>query len=252
MNAPSSDVSSRPTRDRWFYFAASLALLIIMLIGFQSFYLNGKAYPDRPLTPPIRNLSILHGCLMTAWMALAVTQPLLIRKKKARLHRKLGSLGAVLSVGILVTGVMIGIGAARVNPPELKLFGMVPMEFLAIPLSSILMFGAFVALGVWYRHQPEVHRAMMLLASLSAVGAALGRIAPLNQIYAGTWLEVIFSAFLMQVLLAVLLLVVKWSLSRKWDRSLAVGSGAFTLVCILVSLGARTEAWKKVALSLTQ
>jgi hypothetical protein len=62
-------------QERWFYFAASVALLVLTFIGFRMFYLEGRAFPGRPLTPPIRGLLIAHGILMTVWILLAVVQP---------------------------------------------------------------------------------------------------------------------------------------------------------------------------------
>jgi hypothetical protein len=53
---------------------------------------------------------------------------------------------------------------------------------------------------------------MMLLASLSVVAAALGRIAPLNDWYVGTWLEIWFSAFVSILALGVVLLAAKCAL----------------------------------------
>src|SRR6478672_3339813 len=207
MNTSTSRLPTTPSHNRWFYSVASLGLLVLMFIGFQLFYLQGKAFPGRPLTPPIRTLIIIHGCLMTAWMLLAVGQPLLVGARRKQMHMKLGVLGVVLAAFIVVAGVRIGIEAARVTPPELRLFGLNSKEFMAIPLLSILVFGLLILIGVVNRRRPGVHRPMMLMASVSLIGAALGRMAPLNALYAGTWWEVVFTAFFMQVIFAAFLLL---------------------------------------------
>jgi hypothetical protein len=93
---------------------------------------------------------------------------------------KLGVFGAVLAAAIVITGLRIGIEAARVTPPDLQVFGLVPKEFMAVPVLSIPVFGLFVLLGVANRRRPEVYRPMMLMASLSIMGAALGRMTLLN------------------------------------------------------------------------
>ena len=196
MSTPASPLPGTPSHSRWFYSIASLSLLVLMFIGFQLFYLQGKAYPGRPLTPPIRTVIIIHGCLMTAWMLLAVTQPLLVGMRHQRIHMKLGVLGVVLAAAIVIAGLHIGIEAAGMSPPELRVFGLAPKEFMAVPVLSILVFGLFISLGVVNRRRPEVHRPMMLMASVSVIGAATGRITPLNAIYAGTWWELVFSAIL--------------------------------------------------------
>ncbi len=235
------------TGNRWFYSLASLCLLVLMFVGFQLFYLHGQAYPGRPLTPPIRMLVITHACLMTIWMLLAVTQPLLVGAGHKRLHMKLGVFGVLLAAAIVITGLRIGIEAARVAPPELRVFGLAPKEFMAVPVLSILVFGLFVAIGVVNRRRPDVHRPMMLMASVSVIGAALGRITFLNELYAGTWWEVVFSAFFMQVILAAILLAVKCVAIRSFDRWLASGVAVFTVACMGISLGAKSQLWEQVA-----
>jgi len=235
---------------RWFYSLASLSLLVLMFIGFQLFYLQGQSYPGRPITPPIRTWVILHGCLMTVWMLMAVVQPLLVGLRYKRLHMKLGVLGVGLAVGIIVSGVHLGIESARVSPPEMRLFGLAPNEFMAVPVVGILIFGLFVLIGLVNRRRPEVHRPMMLMASLSVMGAALGRIGPLNDLYAGTWWEVMFSALFMQVILTVLLFAVHCVVSKSVDRWFAAGVAAMTLTSVAISQGAKTPAWDQVAVFL--
>jgi hypothetical protein len=239
--------SLRQSHNRWFYSVASLGLLMVMFIGFQLFYLQGKAFPGRPLTPPIRTLVIFHGCLMTAWMLLAVGQPLLVGTRRKRLHMKLGVFGVVLAAGIVVVGVRIGIEAARVAPPELRLFGLDPRQFMAVPVVSILVFALLVFVGVVNRRRPEVHRPMMLMASVSVIGAALGRMPSLNALYAGTWWELVFTAFFMQVIFGALLLVAKCVVNKSFDRWFAAGFATFAVASVAISLGAKTHAWDRVA-----
>ena len=67
------------------------------------------------------------------------------------------------------------------------------------------------------------------MASLAVVAAALGRIAPLNDWYAGTWLEHWFSAFVSILLLGALLLGVKCAIEKRFDRWFAGGLAALPL-----------------------
>lgn len=247
MSASPSISSAAPVHNRWFYSIASFSLLVVMFIGFRLFYLQGQAYPGRPLAEPIRTLIITHGCLMTVWMLLAVGQPLLVATRHKALHMKLGILGLVLAVLNLFVGLRVGIESARIAPPELRLFGLAPKEFMAVPLGSIVIFGLFVLAGILNRRRPYLHRPMMLLASVAVVGAALGRITVLNELYAGTWLEVVFTAFLMDVLLATLLLGVKCVLSRSFDKWFASGVAALVVASLAISLGSRTKVWDQIA-----
>lgn len=243
MNA----TSPKRSHHRLFYSFASIILLVLTLIGFRMFYLNLQAFPGRPLTPPIRTVVITHGVLMTIWMLLSVVQPLLVATRRKRLHMTLGLFGTILAVGIVVTGYLVGVNAARVNPPDLTLFGLNQKQFLTVPLIGVVTFGGFVALGVWHRRRPEVHRPMMFMASLSVVGAALGRMPMLNAWYAGTRLEQWFSAFLSMLILGALLLALKSMMERRFDRWFAGAFAALALICVGISLVAKTEDWVQLA-----
>jgi hypothetical protein len=59
-------------------------------------------------------LTHLHFVVMTSWLALAITQPLLIRAGRWELHRKVGRLSYVVLPMVVVTGyAMLRSGAVR-------------------------------------------------------------------------------------------------------------------------------------------
>jgi hypothetical protein len=220
---------------------------VLMFIGFQLFYLQWKSFPGRPITPPIRTLIVVHAFLMTAWMLLGVVQPLLVGMRHKRLHMKLGVLGVGLAAGMVIAGVWVGIAAARAAPPGLLVFGLDARQFMAVPVLSILLFALFVAVGVANRRRPAVHRPMMLMASVAVIGAAFGRMPPLTALYAGTVWEVVFTAFLMQVIFAAVLVAAKCVVFRSVDRWLVGGFAAMAVACVAISLGAKTQAWDQFA-----
>ena len=159
----------------------------------------------------------------------------------------LGVFGTVLAMAIVVVGYETAIRATRVNPPEMKLFGLVPKAFLTVPLMGVVTFAGFVTMGIINRRRPEIHRPMMFMASMSVIAAAMGRMPALNEWYAGTWVEQWFSAFLTTVVLGVVLLVIKCGLERRWDRWFAGALGVLTLICVATSLVAKTSVWMQVA-----
>jgi hypothetical protein len=242
---------NRPVHDRLFYSLASITLLVATLIGFRLFYLHLQAFPGRPLTPPIRTLLIIHGTLMTLWMLLSVVQPLLVATGRKRVHMTLGKLAAVLAMGIVVAGYLVAVNAARMNPPEMRLFGLAPKEFLTVPLCGIVTFAVFVGIGVGNRRRPEIHRPMMLMASLAIVAAALGRMPQLNDWYAGTRLEYWFSAFVTTLALGAVMLLVKCALEKRFDRWFAIAYGLLVAACMTASLVAKTGQWGQLASVLT-
>lgn len=242
-----SNSSPRSTSPRYFYSLAALLLLALTIIGFRHFYFGGGAYPGRPLTPPIRTLLIAHGIAMTAWILLSVVQPALIASRNRKTHMLLGRIGAVLALAMFFLGWQTGVAAIRVAPPEMRIAGLAPKEFLTVPLMSIVVFLMFVIIGVWQRKRPEIHRPMMLVATLTVCSAAIGRIELFNTWYAGTVLEVWFTAFLSTVLIGVALLVIKSALSKTFDRWLAISVGVLAVISVASSLVAKTAAWDQFA-----
>lgn len=228
---------------RYFYIGSSLLLLVLVFLGFQLFYLQGHAYPGRPLTPPIRNVVIAHGIAMSAWIILFIVQPLLIAARKHRLHMLLGKIGAVLAVGVVVSGVWVTVAAARVNPPDLELWGLVPARFMAISLLSIVLFAGYVAIGIWKRRRPEIHRPMMLLATLVATTAAIDRIAAISSLYAHTIWGQVFGPFFATAVIGAAFLLAKWALTRSFNRFYAAGYAVLVVAGPLIMAVARTEAW---------
>lgn len=238
---------ARPGIGRFFYSGASVVILILSFLGFQEYYLHGRAFPGRDIAPPLHTLIVLHAIAMTAWVILSTVQPLLIVRGSYRTHMTLGLLGAGLAACVVGLGLWLGIQSARITPPEVRIWGETPRQFLTVPALSALLFGAFVAVGVWHRYRPEIHRPMMLMASLAAIPAAVSRIGVLNALYEGTALQSLFGPYLWTVVLATLLLLVKWVATRTPDRWFAIGYASLVAGFILIWRLGTTDAWDRIA-----
>lgn len=236
--------SLRAAAVRWYYPGVALLLLAMALWGFKDFYFAGRAYPDRPITPPIRVLVIAHGVAMMAWMLLFAVQPTLIAVRKRRVHMTLGLAGVGLAACVVVLGMLIGVYSARVAPPDFVLWTLLPKQFAAVPLCSVTLFGVFVAVGVRHRRKPKVHRPMMLCATFSVMAAAIGRIGPLNDLYLGTTLEHVFGPFLFAQVLMGLVLVVHRVLTGSFEKWLWIGFGVLTVASPLIMVIGRTGVWE--------
>lgn len=177
----------------------------------------------------------------------AVRYPaLLIAARRYRAHMILGRLGSVLGAGVVVLGIWTAFAAARSASVEMRWFGMNANQFIAIPLISVAMFGGFVAAAIAMRRRPQVHKALMLLGTLSAMSAPLGRIDTLTNLYVGTIFERAFSAFPATLALGLILLAVKFALERSLDRAMAIGIVVLTAAYWLTSQVARTEPWERL------
>lgn len=244
---PRVQVPTKPKRGRLFYTGAAALVLVLMLLGFQQYYLHGKGYPGRDIAPPMQTLVLLHAIAMTAWVVLFLVQPLLVASGNRRVHMAVGRFGAILAACVVVLGMWVAIQGAPLVPPEFRLWGLAPKAFNMFSVVTIVIFGVFVAVGVYYRRRPDIHRPMMLMATLIVIAAAVARIDPLNALYEGTALQTIFGPLLWTVALATLLLVVKWLITGSFDRWFAIGYACLVGSDLLVWRIANTEAWDRLA-----
>lgn len=228
---------------RYYYSLASLLMLGLTLFGFYNFYLFGKAYPSRPLTPPIKSILIAHGVVMSLWVVLATLQPLLIAGRGRRAHRMFGRAGGVVAIAAVVLGVWVAIAATRVNPPGMVLFGLPTRQFIVVPLLAITLFAFFIGAGIALRKKPTLHKPFMFLGTLSVISASIGRIEIFNRPFAGTTLEYHLSAFTPILILGALLLAAKSLIDRNLDRWFAVGLTIIAVACFAGTHLSRTAAW---------
>lgn len=244
-----SGVRSDPVR--LLYAAAALLLLLLMFLGFQQFYLHGRAYPGQPLAAPIRILLTAHGVVMTLWVVTFVVQALLIAGRNFRIHMAVGPFAVVLAVAMVLLGLWLPIQATRFEP-DFTLWGLNRVHFMAIPILTILTFGTFVAIGIWNRRRAEIHRPMMLLATLSIIPAATDRITGLPDLYAaGIW-GTLLGPFFTAIVLGAVFLVAKSLLTRAFDRCFAAGFAALIVVDLLIMRIAPTDAWGRFAATLVR
>jgi hypothetical protein len=123
---------------------------------------------DPNLTPLVH----MHGLVMSAWIALFLTQTFLIAKRRIELHRRLGLAGAAIATLVLAAGIPTLIrGAARQSHDVHStrfLWMLVAFDGVAL----VLFAGLFCA-EIVFRGRPDYHKRLMLLATLSCWGRRL-------------------------------------------------------------------------------
>jgi hypothetical protein len=232
---------------RYFYSIAAIVMLGLAMIGFRDFYFEGRSYPGRPINPPIRQLIIVHGIAMTAWLILSIIQPLLIATRRRRLHMALGRVGAVVASVIVVIGLVVATRSTAVAIPDETFGALTPEQFMALPYASILMFGLLVAVGVWQRKRPAIHKPMIFLATLCAMSAPMDRIDAIRGLYSETFLYSIWGGFFSTLVLGAIALFLRCVLARSFDRWFAIGLASLFLVFAVTMQVATTSAWGWVA-----
>jgi hypothetical protein len=232
---------------RWFFTFCGVVFAACAIVGFKHFYFEGRAYPGREITPPIRAAVVAHGASMTLWLLLTVVQPLLVASGCCRAHRRFGAFGAAVALAVVLLGVRVGVHSARVSPPDFVLWGMLPPSFMAVPVVSVVGFGVFVALAVLWRNRPDRHRAMIFSANLATLSAAVSRIDALNALYLGTVWETWFGPFFMTQVLGAVLVALRIAVVRRLERPLLAGFVAQAALAFAICRFAPSDTWVSFA-----
>ena len=229
--------------DRYFYSIAAAVILVVTLVGFHPFYLAGEGMRGRKVSPELFPLVLAHGALMTAWVLLFLVQALLISTRHRRLHMKLGWGAIAVALGVAITGFMVAVQSVRPFP-RIPFWGMAYRQFLLVMLAEVALFTLFVLAGVLSRKRSEIHRPMMLLASLSILAGATVRMPILFPVFGETgWIGIFGPIFA----LGAAFLLARTLLKRVLDRWLATGYAVMVLLYVCAAKFAVTDAGSDLA-----
>jgi hypothetical protein len=226
--------------ERRFYTAAAIIAALLVLVGFaRSYYL--KSIFGAPVWAPVMTpLVHLHGALMTSWIVLFVVQTALIATRRTRIHRRLGVFGGLLAATMIIVGPTLAIHQAKIGRPAAFPGG--PLRFLVIPLGDMVVFAVLVAIGLYFRNRPQIHRRLMLLATLSFLAAAIARI-PIGFIETGG--PLVFYGLLDLLILAIV--VYDTVKNRRLHPAFSLGALFIIASHPLRIMLAGTNAWLHVA-----
>ncbi len=155
--------------SRYFYFSMSLLMGGISIWGFSHTVERRllHANPPRPI------LLWMHGAAFAAWMVLFIAQSALVRVRKVSVHRAVGWFGAALAAIMFVSGFIVSVVMVRFDVTILHLKAVA--SSLSILWCDMIIFGACVALAIYFRKRPEFHRRLIYLASCQLMQAAFVR-----------------------------------------------------------------------------
>jgi hypothetical protein len=167
--AAPAGVSGR-RRERLFYTGMAVAFVVTVFAGFaRTYYL--RPYFGAPILTPLLHL---HGVVFTSWLALLLAQTALVAANRTGTHRRLGVAGAAIAVLVVLVGCATALIRAKVVevPPDAPS----PLVFLTIPLGDMFVFACLVGAGFYFRRRVDVHKRLMLLATIAILPAATARL----------------------------------------------------------------------------
>lgn len=161
--------------SRAFYPLLALAISGTVYWGFYYTYfgpVTGGQYPE--VSPAVH----VHGWSFFLWFLLFPLQALLMATGRRRLHFTLGGVSVAIAAvmiftGLLVASVRIDQGLSAPEPDEFTTFW---KDFGLLIFYSLILFAGFYAAAIANRARPETHKRLMVIASASAIPAAVFRI----------------------------------------------------------------------------
>lgn len=165
-------VDPRGTFARTGHIAAVLAMFIVVLLGFWPFYaglFRGGTGAHWVL--------YLHAAVFSGWMALLLTQVVLVFMRRTSTHRRLGQFGVYYGALVLLMGLVVTFAAPALSVAEGRSSLDDAAGFLILPLGDMLLFGTFFGAGIAYRRKPEIHKRWMVLASIALIYPGAARFA---------------------------------------------------------------------------
>jgi hypothetical protein len=234
-----------------FYVWMAAACVLIAFGGFAPTYWL-QLVPGTFIGPALLHV---HGVLFSAWTLLLLVQARLAEQGRRAAHRAFGLAGISLATALVFTGL-----AATILSLNVQLsagYGDRALAFAIVPVTAISLFAGFFVAAIANVRRTEWHRRLMLLATMSLLQAAMGRVffvliaggGPGRRPGLGPPPPLVFSIApsLLLELLIVAGIVYDWRRRGKPHPAWLVGGAVMTAVILLrVPIGG-TAAWLAVA-----
>jgi hypothetical protein len=240
VNIAVSERLSIKTNEHRFFSTMSVIAAAVIVTGFSNTY-GPKILAGTPVPAIIH----FHAAVFASWLVLFVAQALLVMRGRVKLHQQVGAWGMALAGLMLVVGVMTAISAARLGHRGIPGVEFADAEgFLLLNLAVTVVFAVLVAAAWVYRRKPQVHKRLMLMAT---VGGLIGPGASRLPLVAGHTPAI--GALVMAFLLAgpVHDLVTRRRIHPAYVAGFLVALAGLPPV---VAAAASSETWHRIAASL--
>lgn len=235
---------ARIDSERLFFSGFAAALLLLTFIGFApTYFLRGYFEGARvvEMTPLVH----LHGVTFTAWVVLLLGQTGLIAAGRADIHRIAGTAMAGLALALVMIGYVIAIESARLgNGPSDRH----QPSFLVFPLANMLVFAGLCGAGIYFRRRAQVHKRLMLMATLTIVITPLARI--WRMAFGAEPIHPPVGGMILADMLFAALVAYDLGTRGKLHPATLWGGAVFLLTQPLRVAVGKTEAWQSFARSL--
>jgi len=226
--------SSR-SREHRFFCSMSVAIGLIVFIGFSRTYFLAGLFHAKPLPAPIVHI---HCAVFTGWILLLIAQTGLAASGRTDIHRRLGIAGLTLAPLVVILGFFVANEMLRrlSAAPGVDATGI-----YAVALSEILGFALPVGFAFRLRRKPAFHKRLVLIGTIAMMTAGFGRW-PVHFLLHKP-LPAMMATFVLLILLATYDLL---SLRRLHRATLLGGGWVIFIELTAIAIG-HTAAWRSLA-----
>jgi hypothetical protein len=165
-------------------------MVAVMAVGFWPSYFGPmlRGHMARPAVIQV------HGIIFVGWMALLMAQVLFAARGRIDLHRRIGRYGIAYGWLVLAIGLIVGPAASVIHIRAGEWTRDQGAGFQLTTFGDMVLFGSFFVPAVMYRARPEVHKRLMIAATVALLFAAVGRMRFIESrpLLAVVWLSPLF------------------------------------------------------------
>jgi len=198
-----------------------IGVLVLVILGFWPSYF--AKFIDR--TADFTLYFHFHAVTATLWLALLIVQPILIQRKKIRLHRLLGKTSYVLIPLIFLSVLLLAHHTITGTEQNLGLS-------LWVPFKDLLILGVAFFIAIRYRRVAPLHARGMIAAGLVLIEPALVRFMS-NVFFPDGGPGYLFTIGLLYALLIGLVIIERKQKEGRWIFPLILGLYIFVHSVIL-------------------
>jgi hypothetical protein len=167
------NLAERTAIERWYFTAFSFSMIVVVAAGFLPSLLSTSGR-----RAPLSMLAATHGVASCAWIGIFLVQATLIARGRIATHRRVGVAAVCLAALMIPLGYATCISMVRRGfdlSGDLKV-DRDPALAVIFPLGDLIIFAVLVTAAVAYRRRPDMHKRLMLFATIILLPAPLAHL----------------------------------------------------------------------------
>lgn len=206
------------TGDERFFLRGAIIMAVLIVAAFSFQLAMGRS----TFASPVRVHA--HAILFMGWVAIYLTQNILVSTGRIDLHRKLGWFAAAWMVAMVISGFVVTVAMVRNG---LVPFFFQPLQFLVFDPVTVLAFGGLTVAAILLRRRTEWHRRLHFCGMSLLLAPAFGRLLPLPLLQPWAWEAAFAASMLFPIVGARIDMRRRGSIHPAWLWGIGVTIGAF-------------------------